>query len=203
MNELRPIGKEDTLPKLLLKNYIKYGSSQVAMREKDMGIWQSYSWAEYYETVKYLCLAFISMGLKPGERVSILAENKPHAYWFELAAQAAGGVVVGIFADCTPSEVEYYVGHSESRFVVCQDQEQVDKLLVIKDRVPAVQKVIYWDPKGLWSYSDPILMNMEHMLEMGRAYEKEHPGLFERSIARTKGEDIAVFFYSSGTTGQP
>lgn len=203
MNESHPQKKEDTLPKLLLRNYLKYGSSQVAIREKDMGIWQSYSWAEYYEIVKYLCLAFISMGLKPGERVSILAENKPHAYWFELAAQAAGGVVVGIFADCTPPEVEYYVGHSESRFVVCQDQEQVDKLLVIKDTVPAVQKVIYWDPKGLWSYSDSILMNMEQMLEMGEACEKEHPGLFEQSIARTKGEDIAVFFYSSGTTGQP
>ena len=203
MNESHPIEKEDTLPKLLLKNYLRFGSSQVAIREKDMGIWQSYSWAEYYEIVKYLCLAFISMGLKAGERVSILAENKPHAYWFELAAQAAGGVVVGIFADCTPPEVEYYVGHSESRFVVCQDQEQVDKLLTIKAKVPTVQKVIYWDPKGLWSYSDPILVNMEQMLEMGKAYEKEHPGLFEKFVAKTKGEDIAVFFYSSGTTGQP
>ena len=203
MKEPPSTGREDTLPKLLLRNYRKYGSSQAAVREKDMGIWQSYTWAEYYGLVKYLCLAFISMGLKPGERVSILAENKPHAYWFELAAQAAGGVAVGIFADCTPPEVEYYVGHSESRFVICQDQEQVDKVFEIKDKISGLQKVIYWDPKGLWSFSDPILMNMDQMLEIGKAYEKDHPGLFEESVARTKGEDLAVFFYSSGTTGQP
>lgn len=195
--------KQDTLPKLLLRNYHRYGSTQAAVREKDKGIWQSYSWADYYDLVKHLCLGFISMGLKYGDKISILAENKPHAYWFELAAQASGGVVVGIFADCTPHEVEYYVSHSESRFVVCQNQEQVDKVLEIREKVPALQKIIYWDPKGLWSYSDSILMNMDQMLEIGKTYEKEHPGLFEESVEKTKGEDTAVFFYSSGTTGQP
>jgi long-chain acyl-CoA synthetase len=195
--------KEDTLPKLLLRNYLKYGSTQAAVREKYMGIWQSYSWADYYELVKHLSLAFISMGFKHGERVSILAENKPHAYWFELAAQGAGGVVVGIFADCTPPEVEYYLSHSESRFVVCQNQEQVDKVLEIKEKLPGLEKIIYWDPKGLWSYTDPLLINMDQMLETGRAYEKEHPDLFEESVAKTKAEDMAVFFYSSGTTGKP
>jgi long-chain acyl-CoA synthetase len=202
VNKALLVEKEDTLPKLLVKNFLKYGS-QPAIREKTMGIWQSYSWAEYCELVKYLCLSFISMGLKSAGRVSILAENKPHAYWFELAAHSAGGIVVGIFADCTPPEVEYYVNHSDSRFVVCQDQEQVDKVLEIKDKVPGVQKVIYWDPKGLWSYTDPLLISMDQMIEMGRAYEKEHPDLFEKSVAETKGEDLAVFFYSSGTTGAP
>jgi len=196
-------GNEDTLPKLLLKNYRQYGSSQVAIREKDKGIWQSYSWAKYYELVKHLCLAFVSMGLKPEDRVSIIAENKPHAYWFELAVQAAGGVFVGIFADCTPPEVEYFVNQSESRFIVCQDQEQVDKVLVIKKKIPTVQRVIYWDPKGLWSYSESILINMDQMLEMGKAVERDRPGSFEEYIANTKGEDTAVFFYTSGTTDQP
>lgn len=203
MKESNSARKEDTLPKLLLRNYRKYGSSQAAVREKDMGIWQSYTWSEYYELVKHLGLAFVSMGLKPNERVSILAENKPHAYWFELAAQAAGGVAVGIFADCTPPEVEYYVGHSKSRFVVCQDQEQVDKVLEIKDKLPELNRVIYWDPKGLWSYADPLLIDMDRMLKIGKDYEKDHPGLFEEIVARTKGDDMAVFFYSSGTTGQP
>ncbi|MFH1349659.1 MAG: AMP-binding protein [Pseudomonadota bacterium] len=195
--------KHRTLPQLLLRNYRKHGSREIAMREKDRGIWQSYTWADYHKMVKYLCLAFVSMGLKRGERVSIIAENKPHAYWFELAAQSIGGVIVGIFADCTPPEVEFYVSHSESSYVVCQNQEQVDKILEIKDKIPGVRKVIYWDKKGLWSYSDPILINMDEMLEMGKAYEKDHPGLFEESVAKVTGDDMAVFFYSSGTTGVP
>ena len=203
INEPHLAEHEDTLPKLLLRNYRKHGSSQAAIREKDMGIWQTYSWTDYYGLVKHLCLAFVFMGLKPGERVSIIAENKPHAYWFELAVQAAGGVFVGVFADCTPPEVEYFVNQSESRFIVCQDQEQVDKVLVIKEKIPTVQKVIYWDPKGLWSYSDPILINMDQMLEMGKAVERDRPGSFEGCVTKTKGEDTAVFFYTSGTTGQP
>jgi len=202
MNKSFSIKKEDTLPKLLRRNYLKH-TSAVAIREKDMGIWQSYTWTNYYELVKHLCLAFISMELKPGERVSILAENKPHAYWFELAAHSARAVVVGIFADCTPPEVEYYVGHSDSRFVVCQDQEQVDKVLEIQGKVPNVQKVIYWDPKGLWNYTNPLLINMDQMIEIGKMYEKDHPNLFEESIDLTRGDDLSVFFYSSGTTGTP
>jgi long-chain acyl-CoA synthetase len=194
--------KENTLPKLLRRNYLKYGL-KVGIREKKMGIWQNYSWAEYYERVKHLCLSFISMGLMPGDRVSILAENKPHAYWFELAVHSNRGVVVGVFADCTPSEVEYYVVHSESRFVVCQDQEQVDKVLEIKNRIPDVQKIIYWDPKGLWNYSDPLLINMDQMIELGKSYEREHPNLFEEKVSSTKENDLALFFYSSGTTGKP
>lgn len=203
MNELTPTENEDTLPKLFLRNYRKLGSGGVAMREKNKGIWQKYSWAEYYNVVKYLTLAFLSMGLKPGERIAILGENKPQQYWFELAAHSARAIVVGIFADCTPPEVEYYVRHSESSFVVCQDQEQVDKLLEIKNKVPNVQKVIYWDPKGLWSYTDPLLMSMDQMVEMGKAYEKDYPDLFDESVVSTNADDICIFLYTSGTTGEP
>ena len=203
MNELSLTENEDTLPKLLLRNYLKFGSSKVVIREKDKGIWQKYTWAEYYNMVKYLSLAFISMGLKSGERIAILGENKPQQYWFELAAHSAKAIVLGIFADCTAAEVEYYVSHSESRFVVCQDQEQVDKLMEIKNKVPNVQKVIYVDPKGLWRYTDPLLMSMDQMIEMGKAYEKDHPSLFVESVASTKGDDICLFLYTSGSTGVP
>ncbi len=195
--------EEDTLPKLLLRNHLKFDSDQVAVREKHMGIWQSYTWKDYFEIVKYLCLALVDLGLQRGDRVSILAENKPHAFWYELAAHSAGGVVVGIFADCTPPEVEYYVKHSHSRFVVCQDQEQVDKVLEIQENIPDLKKVIYWDPKGLWSYNSPLLMNMEEMLVLGRRIDEEHPDLFQQHVARGSGEDLAVFLYSSGTTGNP
>lgn len=195
--------KLDTLPKFLLANYHRFGSDYVAIREKDMGIWQSYTWTRYYEIVKYLCLSFIDLGLKPGQKVAILAENKPHAYWFELAAFSAGGVVVGIFADCTPPEVQYYIAHSESVFVICQNQEQVDKVLEVKSETPSLKKIIYWDEKGLWNYSDPILITMDEMLKIGKDRAREYPTAFEDSIEKTKGKDLAIFLFSSGTTGLP
>lgn len=193
----------DTLPKLLKKNYEKYGDEKVAMRVKDMGIWQRYTWKDYYEKVKYFSLGLVSLGLEPGDKVSILGENKPEWFWALLATQAARGTVVGIFTDCMPPEVKYYVSHSDSKFVVAHDQEQVDKLLQIKDELPLLKRVIYWDPKGLWNYDDPILMSFERVIELGREYEKFHPGLFEENIDKGSGDDIGVFCYTSGTTGLP
>ena len=194
--------EDDTLPKLLRRNLLRHPNG-VAMRLKDKGIWQRYTWKEYYEKVKYLCLGLISLGLERGDNISVLGENKPEWYWAELAVQAAGGTAVGIFADCIPSEVKYYVEHSDSKFVVVHDQEQVDKLLEIKDELPLVKKVIYWDPKGLWNYRDPILMYLDEVLELGHAYEKDHPNLFEEQIDRGTNADIGVICYTSGTTGLP
>jgi len=192
-----------TLPKLLKQNYEKYGDKKVAMRVKDFGIWQTCTWKDYYEKVKYFSLGLISLGLEPGDKTSILGENKPQWYWAELAAQAAGGVVIGIFTDCMANEVKYYVEHSDSKFVIAHDQEQVDKLLQIKDELPLLKKVIYWDPKGVWNYDDPILMSFDKVIELGKEYDKAHPGLFEDKIEGGSGDDIAIFCYTSGTTGLP
>jgi len=197
------INDYDTLPKLLKYNYEKYGDRKVAMRVKDKGLWQRYTWKDYYEKVKYFSLGLISLGLEPGDKVSILGENKPEWFWAELAVQAARGTVVGIFTDCTPPEVKYYVEHSDSKFVVAHDQEQIDKLLEIKDELPLLKKVVYWDPKGLWSYDEPILMSFNEVLSLGKEYEKSHPGLFEENIEKGKGQDIGILCYTSGTTGLP
>ncbi len=194
---------EDTLPKLLRRNYQKYGDKKVAMREKDFGIWQEYTWKDYYEKVKYFSLGLISLGLERGDKVSIIGENKPEWYWAELAVHAAGGAILGIFSDCIPSEVKYYVEHSDSKFVVAHDQEQVDKLLQIKDELPLLKKIIYWDPKGLGNYDDPLLMSFNEVIELGKEYEKFHPNAFEENIDKGRGEDIAVLLYTSGTTGLP
>ena len=150
----------DTLPKLLKYNYEKYGDSKVAMRVKQLGVWQRYTWKDFYERVKYLALGLISLGMKQGDKVSILGDNKPEWYCAELAVQAAGGVATGIFTDCMSNEVRYYVEHSDSKFAIAHDQEQVDKFLIpykdregkehqpLKEELPGLKKVIYWDPKG-------------------------------------------------------
>ena len=194
---------ENTLPKLLKKNAEKYGDRRIAMRVKDRGLWQRFTWRDYYEHVKYFSLGLISLGIKREDKVSILGENKPEIFWAEIAVQAAGGTAVDIYTDCTPPEVKFYVTDSDSTFVVAHDQEQVDKLLQIKDDLPLVKKVIYWDPKGLWNYEDPILISFPNMIQLGKDYEKSHPGLFEESMENGRGEEIALICYTSGTTGLP
>jgi long-chain acyl-CoA synthetase len=192
----------ETLPQLLRKNAEDYGK-RTAMREKYRGIWKEYSWSEYLENVKYFCLGLLRLGMNKGDKVSILGENKPEWYWAELAVQSARGAAVGVFTDCLPEEVRYFVSHSDSTFVVVHDQEQVDKLLEIKHFIPKVIKVIYWDPKGLWSYDDPFLLAFDEVLALGQLHAREHPMLFDETVDSGCGDDIAAFCYTSGTTGLP
>ncbi len=193
----------DTLPKILRENFRKYGDRVVAMREKDRGIWKEFTWADYFLQVKHFCMGLVRLGLERGQNVSILGENKPEWFWAELAVQSAGGAAVGIFTDCLPEEVKYYAVHSDSVFAVVHDQEQVDKFLEIKQEVPKIKKVIYWDPKGLWSYTDPMLLSFDQVVELGKTYDEEHPDLFDHMVDQGNGNDIAVFCYTSGTTGLP
>lgn len=192
----------DTLPKFLRYNYMKH-PGKFALREKDRGIWKRYTWKDYYENVKYFCLGLKNMGLKRGDKIAILGENKPEWYYAELAVQAAGGTAIGIFTDCIPSEIKFYVEHSDSVFVIAHDQEQVDKMLQIKDELPLLKKIIYWEEKGIWSYTDPILISFDKVLELGRKYEEREPQFFDESIDRGSTNDIAVICYTSGTTGTP
>ncbi len=192
-----------TLPQLLRYHNQRLGGRRIALREKDRGIWKPFTWSEYYSIVRRLTYAFLDLGLQPDEKVAIIGENKPHVYWFELAALTCRAPVLGVFSDCGPQEITYFLTHSDSTYVICQDQEQVDKVLDIKDDIPLIRKVIYWEDKGMWNYEDPLLITMDEMLEIGEKKEKEDPELFEEMIDKTDAEDIAVFFYTSGTTGLP
>lgn len=194
---------EDTLPKLLRRNYLRYGDRKVAMRKKDFGIWQKYTWKDVYEHVKYTSLGLIALGLQRGDRVALIGNNDPQLYWGEYAIQAAGAISVSIYVDCLPAEIKYYITHSEAKFIIAEDQEQTDKLISIWEECPTLQKLIYWDPKGLWFYEEPYLMSWEELEALGREYEKGHPGLFEENIEKTRGDDVAIFSYTSGTTGLP
>ena len=194
--------KRETIPQIIKSNRDRWGS-RTAMSMKMFGIWHQYSWQDYYNNVKYFSLGMISLGLDRGDVACIIGDNEPPWFWSEFAVQAAGGIATGIYVDSIPSEVKYIAEHSDAKFAVVNDQEQTDKFLEIRQELPLLKKVIYWDPKGLRNYDDPILISFNEVLEMGKEYEKTHPGLFERNVDAGKGDDVAFIYYTSGTTGLP
>lgn len=193
----------DTFPKLLVEQAKKYGSRKTALREKDYGIWQSISWEEYLEKVKYFSLGLISMGFEREDKISIIGDNKPEWVIAELAAQAACGYGVGIYQDSILKEVAYVINHSDSKFVLAEDQEQVDKILDMEEELPNVKKIIYYDPKGMSKYKHDKLIYFPDVIELGKEYEKKFPGTFEKNVESTKPDDIAWICTTSGTTGFP
>lgn len=193
----------DTLPKSLQTAPQRFGAQSTAMRQKDLGIWRSYSWQQSYDQVRSLCLGLVRLGMTPGDKACILGDNDPQYFWAQLAVQSARGVAAGIFTDSTPTEAEFIISHSDARFVFAKDQEQCDKLLQIRDNLPAVQAVIYWDHKGMWGYDEPWLMSFGEVQDLGRALEQEQPQLFDNLVAQGQGDDPAIFCYTSGTTGMP
>ncbi len=194
--------KIETIPQVILSNRNKWGR-QTAMSMKMFGIWRRYSWDEYCEHVKHFSLGMISLGLQRGDVVCIIGDNEPQWFWGEFAVQAAGGIATGVFVDSIPSEVQYIATHSDASFAIVNDQEQTDKFLEIKADLPLLKKVIYWDPKGLRNYDDPLLISFDEVFELGREYEKTAPGLFEKNVEEGRGDDIAFIYYTSGTTGLP
>jgi long-chain acyl-CoA synthetase len=192
----------DTYPKLLLRNRDQ-ARDEVALRRKDRGIWKSYTWNDCYEQVRLVCLGLVALGLEPGDKVALIGDDEPEGFWAEAAIQAAGAAMVAMWSDSIPSEVAYVIQHSDARFVIAEDQEQVDKLLEIKESIPAVQKVVFWDRKGMRRYDDPILLGFDGLRELGKSYGEAHPGAFEALIARTRGSGAALICYTSGTTSLP
>jgi long-chain acyl-CoA synthetase len=193
----------DTIPKLFLKACRKWGNNKVAMQKKEFGIWNEYTWARVYEEVRNLSGGLISLGFSKGNKLAIIGDNCPEWFCTEYAALALGGVVVGLYADASRNELEYIVESCDAQFVFVSDQEQVDKFLDIKDKLPKLERVIYWDPQGLWKYDNPILLSWSDVIEMGRKYSAEHPGFFEKSVEDTRAEDIALLLYTSGTSALP
>ncbi len=193
--------KGDTWPKVLKFNFEKYGDSRRAMRHKNYGVWQPYTWKDYYLQVKSLAFGLLSLGLEPGDKVVIVGNNAPQWYYAELAVQADHGISVGVCPDLPPQEIKTITENSEASFAIVEDQEQVDKFLQIKAELPLLKKIIYWNYKGLAHYDDPVLMGYKHLLEKGRQYEAEHPGLFERLVETGQADEVCALVYTSGTCG--
>jgi long-chain acyl-CoA synthetase len=193
--------KGDTWPKILKYNYEKYGQTKKAMRKKRFGIWEPFTWKDYYLKVKYLALGLLSLGFEAGDKLLIIGDNSPEWFYAELACQTNHGISVGLDADLTPSEIKYFAKNSEARFAFVQDQEQVDKFLQILDDLPLLKRIIYWNYKGLAHYHESILIGLKEVIHLGEKYETEYPGIFEKNLETGNSEDICSIVYTAGTTG--
>lgn len=194
----------DTLPRILKAQKEKYGSKKVAMRKKDLGIWKEYTWSDVYHNVKWVSLGLESVGCGRGDNIAIIGNSDPQWYWAEYAAQAFGGTATGIYADAHSEELLYFLQRCKTKVVFVRGQEQVDNIIEIRDRLPALMRVVYWVGSGLQHYSDAMLIGLEELQELGRKEEKRHRDLFDNNLNRGRGEEDAVICYTQGTgTGLP
>ncbi len=192
----------DTFPKLLLQNATKL-KDEVALREKEFGIWQTVTWGEFADHVRDFALGLHVLGLRSGDTVAIIGDNRPEWLYSELAAQSLGAKSVGIYQDSAANEVKYIVQASHARIVIAEDQEQVDKMLDIWEELDDILKVIYYYPKGLRNYEESCLAHFPDIEALGRDYDAKHPNFFAERVAAGKSSDIAILSTTSGTTGRP
>ena len=193
----------DTFPKLLIRNAKLYGA-RPSMRHKDMGIWQTWTWAQVLDFVRAYAVGLSRLGLKRGDTIAIVGGNRPKLYWSVLAAQTLGAVPVPVYADAVADELAYVLAHAEVRFAAVEDQEQVDKIMSVMDRLPKLAMMIYDEPRGLRDYDPSHLHPIDEIVENGRKALADDPSLagwLENEIAAGKGSDPSIILYTSGTTG--
>ena len=176
---------------------------RVALREKRFGIWQEISWRGYWEQVELAAHGLTALGVAPGDRVAIQSENRPEWLYADVATVAVRAMTVGLYPTNPPAEVAYLLADSGAKVLVAEDQEQVDKALEVKDRLPGLERIVYVEPRGVRTYDDPALLSWTELLELGRAARDRHPGLLEELAAQVAGDDVATLIYTSGTTGPP
>ncbi|MCF8041368.1 MAG: AMP-binding protein [Desulfarculaceae bacterium] len=191
-----------TLGQFFLEQVAKRGG-QVALREKEFGIWQEITWSGYRDHVKHFALGLRALGFGRGDHLAIISENCREWLYSDLAAICLGGVSVGVYPTSPYPEVNYVVKHSDSKFVVAEDQEQTDKILEVWDDLPLLEKIIVKDMKGLRHYPQDIIMSFEAVEELGRELERERPGWFEQRVAQGRADEVCIMVYTSGTTGKP
>jgi long-chain acyl-CoA synthetase len=191
-----------TLPRLLRRN-AEQMAALPAMREKNHGIWQTFTWAQYWEEVRDFALGLAAHGFRRGDKLAVIGDNRPRLYWAQVAAQCLGGTAVPTYQDSIASELVFVLNHAEVSVVVAEDQEQVDKILSLRAELPHLELVVYDDPKGLRHYNSAGLKSFAEIQAAGREYGAAHPGYVEGEIDRGDPDDLALLTYTSGTTGRP
>ena len=192
----------DTFPKLLQRNAAQFANAP-SIREKEFGIWQTWSWSESAEEIKTLACGLAAHGFGRGDKLLIIGNNRPRMYWAMCAAQCLGGIPVPTYQDAVVEELVYVVDHAEVNFAIAEDQEQVDKLLQVNEIGGSIETIIYDDSRGLRDYDPVHIFSFESIHASGEKYAAESPSFIEDQIALGNGDDVAVLLYTSGTTGQP
>ena len=200
--EFCDVSKYDTFPKVLAYNAANW-PGEIAMREKDYGIWIEYSWSDYNTAVKQIAMGLRELGFRRGQVVGMIGDNRPEWIQFEIAGQALGGMSIGIYRDCMADEADYLINYAELTMIMAEDEEQVDKLLELGDRIPSVQKIFYDDPRGIEKYDDPRLMKLSDLKALGEKRIAASPDEYDQEVALGKAEDVAVLCTTSGTTSRP
>ena len=175
----------------------------IAMREKNFGIWEEITYAEYWEKAQWIGCALKYFGVDTQDSVAIQSENRPEWFISDVAIQAIGAVSVGLYPTNPPSEVAYLIGHSESKILFAEDQEQVDKALEVIEELPDLKKIIYFEPRGLTNYDSPLLMTWEEFLSIGKEEYEKDPNFVKDKLDLVEDDDVAIMVYTSGTTGPP
>ena len=193
---------QTTFPRLLLDHAARRPAA-AALREKVYGIWQTTHWAELAALVRALACGLAQAGLRRGDHLVVVGENRPRLYAAMLAAQALGAVPVPLYQDAAAGEYRFPIRNAEVRFAIVEDQEQVDKLLELRPDCPTLQHIWYDDPRGLRNYAETGLAAIDDLLAAGRAFDAAQPGFFDAEVARGQPHDVAAMFFTSGTTGNP
>jgi long-chain acyl-CoA synthetase len=196
------VEQADTYPKLLRLNAREHGE-EIALREKDLGLWKVFSWSDYQRRVHDFALGLCELGLSRGDVIGIIGDNRPDWVAAEIAIHAIGGMSLGLYRDVLDEEAAYLLNYGEAKLVFAEDEEQVDKLLALAERAPSLKHIIYSDPRGMRKYDDPRLMPADRLAAMGRERAVREPGLYDRLVDETRGEDTAILCTTSGTTSHP
>ena len=192
----------DTFPKLL-HSHVKLRPDQDAIREKDLGIWQSWTWAEAAAEIRALACGLASLGLQRGDKLAIIGDNRPRLYWGMTAAQALGAVPVPLYQDAVAEEMAYVLDNADVKMALVEDQEQVDKMLEVRDRCPRVEHIIFDETRGLRHYEHEFLHDFEKIQQAGVEFDHDHPDFYDQQVAAGVGADVSIMLYTSGTTGHP
>ncbi len=193
---------QTTFPRLLLKHAAERPGA-AAMREKEYGIWQAHSWAGMATLVEHIACGLHQAGLRRGEHMAVIGANRPRLYATMLAAQSLGAIPIPLYQDAVGAECVFPITNADVRFAMVEDQEQVDKLLEIRDRCPNLAHIIFDDPRGLRNYSEPGLVSLDRLIEAGQALASSQPALFRAEVDKARPDDVAAMFFTSGTTGNP